>query len=121
MRSAASQWQVLPRRKPSSLQLNNFSVFCQRTPASARWVVPVVNKICFLCQVKPVVSKISLSTVEKKHVIMNANWTPKTMIFSVIVILYAAMCCSALPFPGSAELWLGNGTDLSVSDTSLLC
>ena len=51
---------------------------------------------------------------------MNANWTPKTMIFSVIVILYAAMCCSALPFPGSAELWLGNGTDLSVSDTSFV-
>ena len=35
------------------------------------------------------------------------------MTFSVIVIFCAlATCCSALPSPGSAELWLGNGTDL---------
>ena len=40
------------------------------------------------------------------------------MSFLVIVIFYAAACCSALPSPGSAELWLGNGTQLSVNDSS---
>ena len=40
------------------------------------------------------------------------------MTFLVIVMFYAAACCSALPSPGSAELWLGNGTQLSVNDSS---
>ena len=42
------------------------------------------------------------------------------MTFLMIFVFYAAACCSALPSPGSAELWLGNGTELSANEASSL-